>query len=170
MQCGLLFLCISIIKLKEWWFTKITVKVSDEVTNLSFISQCLGYPFLMVKDTIRNILYYYNFWYVCYAYLHTSWKEIFHCVCFMCFHGLYPDARAKQIPCRSVVLHLSKCRVTLSVWLIETVDFQSRPDTLNLWNFKVDGTKKKKKKGRKLMSSWNKKDSVKRGWAVELCN
>lgn len=34
MECGLLFLCIYIIKLKERWFTKIAVKVSDDVRNL----------------------------------------------------------------------------------------------------------------------------------------
>lgn len=90
---------IYIINLKEWWFTKITVKVSDDVRNLSFISQCLGYLFLLVKDTIKNILYYCNFRYICYPYLHTSWKGIFHCVWFMCFHGLHCDARAEQIPC-----------------------------------------------------------------------
>lgn len=46
-------------------------------------------------------------------------------------------------------------------------DFQSGPETLNLWNFKVDGTIKT---GRKPMSSWKKKGSVNSGWAVELYN
>lgn len=170
MEFGLLFLCIYFIKLKERWFTKIAVKVSDDVRNLclfpSVWDTCSCWEKMQSGIFCITVIS----GYVCYAYLHTSWKGIFHCVCFMCSHGLYPDARAQQIPCSLYCAHLyltgkkqsySECmaywdrRFSVRAW-----------DTLHLWNFKVDCTITT---GRKPMSSWNlkKKCEERLGcWAV----
>lgn len=57
MECGLLFLCIYIIRHNKLQFTKTIFKVRDNVRNLTFISQCLGYQFLLVTEAIKSILY-----------------------------------------------------------------------------------------------------------------